>query len=831
MRTHSLTVGGVLAVCGLALSVSALAQAPASSRPAPKDDKTRINISDQNTVDIGVRDEDVRAVLEMLAVQSRKNIIASKGVQGKVSADLFGVTFAEAMDSLLQVNGFGWRQRGNFIFVYTKEEMDKLKQEENPRVAKVIRLSYLNTNDASELVKPMLSQGGEIKTTKATENFSVPDSGPTGKDDFAFGATLVVVDFPENIAAIEKLLSELDTKPQQVLVETTVMRTILNEQNAMGVDFSIIGDLNFTDFATVGGPFGAASALARGTGSGSSAGFSPPNNRGFAVGSGLGATSGPATLRVGVISNNLSLVVKLLDQVTDTSVLANPKLLVLNRQPSRVQVLQRLPYLSSTINEGGSRTETVQFLDIGVNLFFRPFVSSTGDIRMELKPQISDGTLGTIRGSSGEVTAPFESRQEITTNVIVRDGMTIVLGGLFRETVTANRSQVPLLGDVPIVGNAFRGRADETQREEIIFLVTPSIVSDKTLISQAERSFESINRVRAGTRQGLLFWSRDKLTSSLNLEAEKMAREGDVDGALWKINRSLTLNPKQDLPQQMRERLTGQREIWPSNNVLDEVINGEIQRRVEAINPAQGTWRTPENSLGIPRQPLNAPQIPAPMPAPAPAPATGKPQSAAPTATGQEVAQVGVPIGEVTPAAVATDTAFTLGFVGPVNDQAATPTTATTATTTVAVGAEPQVQNQVPAQSQNQTQTQAPVTTQTQTQAQTQAQVNTQTQTQTQATAPATVKAAALTPQQLEAQRRTLVARAASALGVAASLLRTNEGVTDAGVVDPNQLLAAPKTATPASLAKSTTTPGNTPTTTTTNTTTTTQTATVPTDK
>lgn len=607
MLTRSVSVATLLAACGLGISVSAFAQ-PAPARPG--DDKPRVQVSDERAVDVAVRDEDIRNVLQLLAVSTKRNIIASRGVQGKVSADLFGVTFSEAMDALLHVNGFGWRQRGNFIFVYTKEELDKIEQAENPRVAKVIRLSYLNTTDASELVKPMLSQGGEIKTTKPTENYSVPDNAPVGKDDFALGATLVVIDFPENIAAIEKLLAELDTKPAQVLVETTVMRTILNESNAFGIDFSIIGDLNFTDFATVGGPFGAAAALARGTGAGTSAGFSPPNNQGFAVGSSLGASSGPSTLRVGVISKNVALVVKMLDQVTDTAVLANPKLLVLNRQPSRVQVLQRLPYLSSTINEGGSRTETVQFLDLGVNLYFRPFVSTTGEIRMELKPQISDGTLGTIRGSGGEVTAPFESRQEITTNVIVRDGMTIVLGGLFRETITANRSQVPLIGDIPLVGNAFRGHDDSTQREEIIFLVTPSIVADKELISQAERSFEAINRVRAGTRQGLLGWSRDKLTSSLNMEAERLMQEGDSEGAMWKLTRSLRMNPRQPLAQQLRERLTNQREAWPSGVMMDELIHGEVTERLRDVHPVPGIQRpTPEGSLGVPTEPIQ------PMPA------------------------------------------------------------------------------------------------------------------------------------------------------------------------------------------------------------------------
>lgn len=609
MRSASVLV----AACGLALSASAFAQSPARPAAKPAEDaKTRVNVSDQSTIDLAVRDEDIRAVLELLAVQTKRNIIASRGVSGKVSADLFGVTFTEALDALLHVNGFAWRQQGNFIFVYTKDELDKIKQSESPRVAKVLRLTYLNAPDAADLVKPMLSQGGEIKTSKASEAYSVPDSAPVGKDDYASGATLVVIDFSQNIEAIEKLLAELDTKPTSVLVETTVMRTILNESNAFGIDFSIIGDVKFTDFATVGGPLGAAGAIARGTGTGTSAGFSPADNKGFGLGTGLGALNGPATMRVGIVSNNLAVVAKLLDSVSDTSVLANPKLMVLNRQPSKVQVLQRLPYLSSTIAEGGSRTETVQFLDIGVNLFFRPFVLTSGEIRMELKPQISDGTLGSIRGTGGEVTAPFESRQEVTTNVIVKDGNTIVLGGLFRETITANRSQVPILGSLPIVGTPFRGHDDTTTREEIVFLVTPSIFADKQLIATAERSFEAINRVRSGVRQGLLPWSREKLTSSLNLEAEKLARDGKPQEAMWKLNRSLTLNPRQELAQQLRERLTNEREVWPSNSTLDNIIGGEVTERLKSLKPVNVPNPTPEGQFNVPRQTIDPDNVAVP---------------------------------------------------------------------------------------------------------------------------------------------------------------------------------------------------------------------------
>ncbi len=613
----------LLAVLAFSFAAPAFGQgagAPAEKAAAKDADPTKpkVKVSDQMLVDLHTEESNITDVLEMLSIQSQKNIIASKSVTGKISANLYNVTFYDALDAILQVNGYVYSEKGNFIYVYTLEEFEKIQKATKPRTAKVIRLNFLNSVDAAEFVKPMLSQGGEIKTTAKTDEFKISDTVPSGKDDFALGATLVVIDYEENIKAVEKLLAELDTKPSQVLVEATVMQTKLSEDNAFGVDFSIIGDVNFTDFATLGGPRAIADALGAG-GNGAAGGLSPADNKAFGVTATPGKTAGKSTLKVGVISKNLALVVKLLDEVSDTTVMANPKLLVLNRQPARVQVIDRLAYISTTQTET-SQTQTVNFLDTGVQLYFRPFVSANGDIRMELKPQVSTGTTKEIKGTGGAtVTVPDESRQEITTNVIVQDGMTIVLGGLFRETTVATRSQVPLLGDVPLLGTPFRGHDDSLKREEIIFLVTPSIVNDKVLLSQSERAVDVIDRVRSGTRQGLLPWSRDKMTSSLNVEAEALARAGEYEKALWKNARSLTLNARQPDALRLRERLTGEKEVWPSRRMLDDVIREDTNRKLMEIQPAPQPVKTPwmEGQYQIPKQPVgvkSSVQAPAIMP-------------------------------------------------------------------------------------------------------------------------------------------------------------------------------------------------------------------------
>lgn len=615
---------GLLPACLAASLVSlasplALLAQPAAEPPAVRDpmkpgkdggDKPVVKVSDHNTVDLHVKDEDLANVLQLLSMQTQKNIIASKNVSARVTATLYGVTFYEALDAILHVNGFGYLEKGNFIYVYTSEELKQIEAALKKRVAKVIRLNYLNATDAKNFASPLLSKdGGEIQTAEKTANFTIPDKSPTGKDDFAMTATIVVIDFEENIKAIEDLLTQIDTRPSQVLIEATILQTSLSEENAFGIDFSVIGDLKFTDFLNIGGPLGAANGLIRGGTGGSASGLSPTDNQGTAVTSSPGNTAGKGTFKVGVVAGDLSIFLKALDEVTDTIILSNPKILTLNRQPARVLVGTRVGYLSTTSTDT-STTQTVEFLDTGTQLYFRPFVSSEGDIRMELKPQVSSAEIRTVTDSNGAaVTIPDEITQELVTNVNVRDGQTIVLGGLFTDNQTFTRRQVPWLGDIPIVGAAFRGNEDSTDRSEIIFMVTPTIITDQSVAAAAEKAQSDMERLRAGSRQGLLPFSRERMTAQLNVEAEKFAREGQHDKALWLIQRSLSLNPRQPEVYRLRERITGEREIWPDPSRMEGFFGDESTQglgEIKTQDPAP-KHSTPWGSVDQPRRKVSNP--------------------------------------------------------------------------------------------------------------------------------------------------------------------------------------------------------------------------------
>jgi hypothetical protein len=298
--------------------------------------------------------------------------------------------------------------------------------------------------------------------------------------------------------------------------------------------------------------------------------------------------------------------------VSDTTIISRPNILTLNRQSARVLVGRKVGYLNTTSTDTTS-TQTVEFLDTGTQLYFRPFIAADGTIRMELKPKVSEAVIRNVTNSGGAaVTIPDEISNELTTNVMCKDGQTIVLGGLFRENTSASRRQVPGLGDMPVIGAAFRGHEDSTQRSEIIFMITPTIVNDQVLTDEGERGEAMVDRVRTGSRQQLLPWSREKRTQQLVVQATELMAQGKRDEALYKIQRALSLSPNQPDAIEIREGLMNQKASWPTRSMQHEIITNEIGKDIADMPKSSGQAPAPA--------PAKMFSIKSTQPKPAPAP-------------------------------------------------------------------------------------------------------------------------------------------------------------------------------------------------------------------
>lgn len=579
-------------VSGTAFGQNLTQNAPSTSFVQPEDEPElnepggRVNVDENLITELFVNDEDLNTVLQLLGVQAQKNIVTGQSVAGRVTANFYGVTFYEALEAILNVNGYGYIERGNFIYVYGLEELERIQEATRTRKSELVHLNYISAKDAAAFVEPMLSDSGIITLSPEAAEFRIPGDVPAGAEDYAATSTIVVTDYEEEVDAILDMLEQIDTRPAQVLVESTILQTSLNEANAFGIDFSIVGDLDFSEFTGSGGPLAVVPSLISGQGGTLVGGTetpiaTPDDGDGGGVTSTAGNTQGPATFRAGVVSGDFAVFMRMLDEVTDVTILSSPKLLTLNRQPARVLVGRKIGYLSSTTTETAT-TQSVEFLDTGTQLYFRPFVSSDGFIRMELKPQVSDAEIREVTAVGGSaITIPDEITNELTTNVMVRDGQTIVLGGLFRETTSVTRRQVPFLGDVPILGHAFRGTDDSSQRQEIVFLVKPTVVNDQILLDEADRALAVIDNARTGIRKGLLPWSRTKMTANLNVAAQELIRKGEYKKALFKIQQSLSLDPTQTNVIAMREGLVGEEHAWEFS-FLQEIIDGEIDEMFDA---------------------------------------------------------------------------------------------------------------------------------------------------------------------------------------------------------------------------------------------------------
>jgi type IV pilus assembly protein PilQ len=376
---------------------------------------------------------------------------------------------------------------------------------------------------------------------------------------------------------IESFLRELDTPPAQVLIEATIVQTRLNEANAFGVDFALLTDNAFVDFfnAPLGGvPIGFKTVIDEDSGNLTEPVL--PKREGFVVSAPGNVAGGDATIKAGYIGSEVGVFIRALDEVTDVTLLSNPKILTLNRQRAKVFVGTKVGYLETTVVEN-QVLQTIEYIDAGIILDIRPYILRDGRIRLELAPKVSDVVFRVAQSTDGVVQEiPDERIQTISTDVLVPAGYTAVIGGLFREDTTRSRKQVPLLGDIPLAGAAFRGHDDSTEQSEVIFLIKPTILKEEVAIEQGQRGEEYGERVRVGSRLGLLPWSRERQTARLNLQAERLLAAGRPDRALHKIRRSLELYPLQPEVIRMQQELVTDPLWWPTRSYFKRVIDGEF---------------------------------------------------------------------------------------------------------------------------------------------------------------------------------------------------------------------------------------------------------------
>lgn len=483
------------------------------------------------------KDMPIKDALRMLAQMYQKNIVPSAKVDGIVTVSyLYDVTFEEALQAILGTHKY--EAKGNFIKVYTNEEFmaDKSRFEDA-----MIELFYINAEEAKKLATPLLSEFGQIGVTSPAQLDTTPGRGG---DSLALRDRLTLSDYPENIAKIRQMLADVDIAPPQVLIEVTILEATLNETTKFGIDFRNLNlDLGVEGLLGLGD-------------------------------SGVTNTS-PSTfnadggMRVGIVNDKVDVLITALDSVTDTTILANPKILALNKQAGKIIIGRQDGYRTLTnLSDGGNQTQQVEFLESGTVLEFRPFIGKDGLIRMELRPEQSAGVI--------ENDLPNKRTTEVLTNIMVRDGKTIVLGGLFQEKTTLGRSQVPVLGDLPFIGSLFRSTNDNSERVELIVLLTPHIINEPEQADGADRLADA-QRLAYEARQNLSWLHRAKLDEDRYARAVKLYQDGDLDGAMAELNSPFNIQRNYLDETRLRERIIRQQQ--PADvNKIERIMLGNLEK-------------------------------------------------------------------------------------------------------------------------------------------------------------------------------------------------------------------------------------------------------------
>lgn len=492
-----------------------------------------------NQFSLQIQDAEVGDVLKMLGELSGRNILVGQGVTGTVSANLKDVTIDEALDGILRSMGYVYQKEDKFIYVMTSQQAEARKQLNRKLVTKIYRPNYVNVQDLQALVQPLLTKEiGLAVTTNPAEVGLETSAEEAGGNSLTQQDALLVQDYQEIIDEVDGVVQEMDVPPRQVVIEATILSVRLSDDMEFGVNFALLDD-NGQQLITSGdgGLLSRSSGFPR-TGANPESILPPAAEF-------LANTAG---LKYGLLRGDIATFINALEDITDTNLIASPQLRVLNKQRAELIIGERLGYKTVT-NNGTTSQENVNFLDVGTKLVIRPFIAQDGLVRMEVHPERSSGAINPETG------VPDTQTTEVTTNVMVRNESTIVIGGLIEEQVTESSSRIPLLGAIPWLGNAFRNKSEQTARTELIVLITPRIVREPEAVARGEAARHEYKRRAEYFRNHLSPVNRNNLARMEYERARELFREGSLLRARRHAERALHHNKNSREAIRLRDRI------------------------------------------------------------------------------------------------------------------------------------------------------------------------------------------------------------------------------------------------------------------------------------
>ena len=455
-------------------------------------------------VSLALNDTNIVDALVYLSEKAEINVAVSKSVQGRATLSLNNVSIRDALDIILLSNELACEKRGEIFYVMPAADYESLHGERwaEARQVKIFKLRYVRPADVSAVLNSLKSRVGSVvvdndsgtlvvmdtaeKIKQFQETVSMMDQASITRvfdlkfagakdvetnliprlDDKKLGSAkadekynrVVVTTLPGKMEEIEKVITQLDAKVKQVLIEAKMVSVKLSPAYEMGIDwqkFIHTGNKKPTYNVESTFPFDATLAAF-------------------------------GKLTVGKLgTSEVDAVIQMLKTVGETKLVSSPRISALNNEEAKIFVGTKEFYTQSTTTvSNGTPTTTVAvtFIDVGVSLKVTPIINDDGYILMKIRPEISrvDRTVPISTGDE----IPVVDTTNAETRVMVQDGNTLIIGGLIRNETIRDTQKIPILGDLPYLGNAFKHVREDKEKLEMVVFLTPHIIDAEKDMTQ-----------------------------------------------------------------------------------------------------------------------------------------------------------------------------------------------------------------------------------------------------------------------------------------------------------------------------------------------------------
>jgi len=367
-------------------------------------------------ISLDLAGSDIKDVMQVLAKKGDLNIVSDKSLTGEVFLSLQNITIAHAIDMILSSQGLSYKLIGNTIIVGNAKYLETASKLEN----RIVHLNNVSAASVTDLIKPYLSDKETVQAV-SKENIIVLN-----------------VDY-KKIPHLMKMIEKLDAnKVPQILLEAQVIEVSKSSLDNIGVAWNSAYGVGAQGVYTGG---------------------SSASNSNFTV------------------NFNLATQINMLENQGKAKILAKPKIKAVDQEEAAIFIGDRIPYQENSIDPSGRISQAVKYIDAGINLKIKPFINPfTKEIKIQVQPEVS--YVNGFKGQNGDV--PVVRTRKVSTTVFVKDGKTVLIGGLFNSSDSNNKNSFPLLGRIPIMGKLFSNTKNETEETELVIAITPRIIETES---------------------------------------------------------------------------------------------------------------------------------------------------------------------------------------------------------------------------------------------------------------------------------------------------------------------------------------------------------------